>query len=48
MIQTVIYFESVNPILMIVFKKNVAKKNVAKKVDFLMGMSKKVATRSTM
>ena len=38
-----IYFESVNPILMIVLKKN-----VAKKVDFLIGMSEKVATRSRM
>ena len=36
-----IYFESVNPILMIVLKKN-----VAKKVDVLIGMSEKVATRS--
>ena len=43
MIQTVIYFESVNPILMIVLKKN-----VAKKIDFLIGMSEKVATRSRM
>ena len=43
MTQAATYFESVNPILMIVLKKN-----VAKKVDFLIGMSKKVATRSTM
>jgi len=43
MIQAAIYFESVNPILMIVLKKN-----VSKKVDFLKGMSKKVATLSTM
>ena len=33
MIQAAIYFESFNPILMIVLKKN-----VAKNVDFLMGM----------
>ena len=38
MIQAAIYFESVNPIL----------KNGSKKVDFLKGMSKKVATWSTM
>ena len=34
MIQAAIYFESFNPILIIVLKKN-----VAKKVDFLTGMS---------
>ena len=43
MIQAAIYFESVNPILMIVLKKN-----GSKKVDFLKGMSRKVATWSTM
>ena len=43
MIQAAIYLESFNPILMIVLKKN-----VAKKVDFLIGMSEKVATRSRM
>ena len=43
MIQAAIYFESDNPILMVFLKKN-----VAKKVDFLIGMSKKVATRSSM
>ena len=43
MIQAAIYFESFNPILMIVLKKN-----VAKKVDVLIGMSEKVATRSRM